>query len=300
MADNKNFRLITDSACDLSDETLNALRIDVVPFYIAFDNENYLKEGSEMTSELLYKKMEEMPDVFPKTSLPSVSDYMAVFEPCAAAGEDVICICLSSELSGSYNSARNAAQIVEESYPDAKITVLDSHFATIAQGLLVTEAARMRNAGLDYSKCVKKLRSLIMTGRIYFSIGTMDYLVHGGRVGRLKGAVASTLGLKPILKFGRGELAAKGVSRSTKKAMVKMAELTKSYFEQSGEDMSQYHIVVGYGSERKLCDTFKEMLVKKGISVHQTLPVCRIGAAISVHVGPQTVGLGFLKKYEYV
>lgn len=78
MADNKNFRLITDSACDLSDETLNALRIDVVPFYIAFDNENYLKEGSEMTSELLYKKMEEMPDVFPKTSLPSVSDYMAV------------------------------------------------------------------------------------------------------------------------------------------------------------------------------------------------------------------------------
>lgn len=294
------YRLITDSACDLPDETQRALCIDVVPFYVAFDNENYLKEGSQLKAEQLYKKMESAPGVFPKTSLPSVEDYMAVFMPSAKDGEAVICICLSSELSGSYNSARNAAELVREIYPDAKITVIDSHMATVAQGLLVTEAVRMRRAGLDYESCVKKLRALLPTGRIFFSIGTMDYLIHGGRVGRLKGAAASTLGLKPVLMFGRGELVSKGVSRSKKKAMAKMLELSKAYFEQTGENVSQYNVVFGYGSSREDCDAFKRLAEADGLFGRHTMPAHHIGAAISVHVGPQTVGIGFLKKFEYV
>lgn len=296
-AEIKSFCLVTDSACDLPDETQKALDIKVVPFYVAFEDGTYLKEGKQMSAAALYEKMAAAPDVFPKTSLPSVDDYVSVFSPPAALGEAVLCICLSSELSGSYNSARNAAELVKETYPKAQITVIDSHMATVSEGLLVTEAARMRKAGIGYEECVRALHKLLPTGRIFFSVGTMDYLIHGGRVGRLKGAAASTLGLKPILMFGRGELVSKGVARSKKKAAAKLLELAKAYFEQSGEDISAYNVVLGYGGSREDCDMLRHLAESDRFFGHQIMAVHRIGAAIGVHVGPQTVGIAFLKKY---
>lgn len=302
MADSvKKYGLIADSACDLPEETVKTLGIEIVPFYISFGNENYLKEGKELSVQSFYEKMKTAGGAYPKTSLPSVDDYMRVFEKFAGEKIPVICICLSSELSGSYNSAVNAAELVKETYPDAEINVIDSHLATILQGAMLIEAARMRRDGLSCGECVKKLRKMMLTGRIYFSIGTMDYLIHGGRVGRLKGAVASTLGLKPILMFGQGELVSKGVARNKKKAISKLIELAADYFEKSQEDAALYHIVTGYGEDRSGCDKLREQLAGAfcghGIKV---MPVYRIGATIGVHVGPQTLGLGFIKKYEYV
>lgn len=299
-AEFKSFCLVTDSACDLPDETQKALDIKVIPFYVAFDDGVYLKEGEGLNPEAFYEKMSASPGIFPKTSLPSVDDYASVFIQCAAAGEAVICICLSSELSGSYNSARNAAELVKETYPKAEITVIDSHMATVSEGLLVTEAARMRKYGIGYDRCVEAIRKLLPTGRIFFSVGTMDYLVHGGRVGRLKGAAASTLGLKPILMFGRGELVSKGVARGKKKAAAKLLELAKAYFMQSGEDIRAYNVVLGYGGSREDCDALKRLAAQDSFFGHQTIAVHRIGAAIGVHVGPETVGIAFLKKSSRV
>lgn len=297
----EKYGLMADSACDLPGETVKTLGIDIVPFYISFGGETYFKEGTELSVQDFYEKMKTSGSIYPKTSLPSVDDYMQAFEKFAKDKMPVICLCLSSELSGSYNSAVNAAGLVREVYPDAEITVIDSHLATILQGTLLIEAARMRKDGLSCGECVKKLRRLMITGRIYFSIGTMDYLIHGGRVGRLKGAVASTLGLKPILMFGQGELVSKGVSRSRKKAISKMVELTGEYFEKSGEDASQYHIVTGYGDDRNECDKLRGQLTEAFKSYGlRAVPVYRIGATIGVHVGPQTLGLGFIKKYEFV
>jgi DegV family protein with EDD domain len=123
------------------------------------------------------------PTVFPKTSMPSVQDYVDVFTPIVKAGEGVLCICITTKFSGSYNSAVNARNMLLEDYPDAKIEVIDSTLNTVEEGIFVREAARMKAAGLSLEESVQALERIKSTGRIIFTVGSLDYLIHGGRIG---------------------------------------------------------------------------------------------------------------------
>ena len=118
------YQIITDGSCDLTPELAQQHNFKIVPFYVSFDKENYFKEVEEVGIREFYQKMVDNPDVFPKTSLPSIDDYITVFTPYVKAGVPVICLCLTSKMSGSYNSACNAREIILDEYPDAKV---DSH-----------------------------------------------------------------------------------------------------------------------------------------------------------------------------
>lgn len=127
------FEIMCDSACDLPDELIEAKSIDIIPFYISFDQENYLRERVDITLDEFYEKLYHH---FPKTSLPSVQDYINKFTPYAKEGKSLICLTLTSKFSGSYGSAVNAREIILEEYPDADIHVVDSRLCTVLQGLL--------------------------------------------------------------------------------------------------------------------------------------------------------------------
>ena len=146
-----NYVLISDGSCDLTFEEAKELNVEVVPFYVSFDSSEQYKEGQDFNVRDFYQKMVDNPFVFPKTSLPSPKDYMDCFEKYLKDGKDIICMCITSKFSGSYNSARNAAEMLLEEFPDRKITVNDTMFNTVIQGLLVREAARMRDLGTEYS-----------------------------------------------------------------------------------------------------------------------------------------------------
>ena len=103
--------------------------------------------------------MVDFPKQYPKTSLPSVQNYVDAFTPHAREGIAVICICITTSLSGSYNSACNAKEIVCEEYPEAKITVINSLGATVLQGLYVIQAAKLKQSGASYDEAVEKLTS---------------------------------------------------------------------------------------------------------------------------------------------
>ena len=119
------FKIICDTSSDLTPDEIKELNIDTVSFYISFDGVNYEKEISEMTIDDFYKKLTDE-KLFGKTSMPTIQDYSEVFEKHLKNGDDIICICLSSKFSGSYSSAINAKKILEEEYPERKITVIDS------------------------------------------------------------------------------------------------------------------------------------------------------------------------------
>ena len=175
----KKVQIISDGSLDLSQELTKEKDIEVVPFYVSFDSETYQKEMVEVGVREFYQEMVDHPTVFPKTSMPSVHDYYEVFEKYAKEQLPVICICITRKFSGSLQSATTAKDMILEEYPDAQITVIDSTVNTVLQGLYVLEACRLRDMGLEYQQIVDALLPIRETGRIFFTIGSIDYLKHG-------------------------------------------------------------------------------------------------------------------------
>ncbi len=295
-----SFQIVSDGSCDLGEEITREKRICVVPFYVSFDQEHYQKEQKELAVHQFYQQMVDNPQVFPHTSLPSVQDYADAFEPYLQQGTDILCICLSASLSGSYNSARSAAELMEEKYPERNIRVIDSTVVTLLQGMLVLEAARMRDAGLSLEEAAAQVEQLKHSGRIFFTIGGMEYLVHGGRVGKLVGLAASTLHLRPLILWKEDELSSFGVGRSRNSSVKKVLEAVRSYLQKLGQPLSRYCVVVGYGYDREEGVRFRDRLVEilRELGTAMEVGVFQIGATIGVHTGPYPLGVGVLERFS--
>lgn len=294
------FQIICDGSIDLGVDISREKGIHMVPFYVSFDGENYEKEAEELEVHKFYQRMKDEPQVYPRTSLPSVQDYIDAFQGYLQKGLDILCICLSSALSGSYNSARAAAELMCEKYPQQRIRVVDSTLVTVLEGVLALEAVRMRDSGLPLDQTVEQLERLKKTGRIFFTIGTMDYLVHGGRVGKLIGLAASTLRLRPLIVWKDDEITSFGVSRSRTSSIAKVMEAAKGYLQKLGGSLSHYQIFVGYGYDREegisLRERFAGMLKELGEAAE--IPIYQVGTTIGVHTGPYPLGIGILEKFE--
>ena len=209
-----------------------------------FDDTAYQKE---IGIREFYQQMADNPKTFPKSSMPSVRDYIDAFEPYAKSGIPVICICITSKFSGSYNSAMTASGMLKDTYPEAKITVIDSTLNTVLEGMFVMEAVRMKHDGKSYEENIDRLLKLREYGRILFTVGGISYLVHSGRVGKLVGLAANTLNIRPLITLKEGEIFPSGLARSRKKSKDKVIEMICDNFKENGGSIDQYTIHVGYG-----------------------------------------------------
>ena len=175
------FQIVSDSSCDLGRERAERLGVTLVSFYVSFDGETYYREERDITNREFYQQMADRPGVFPRTSMPTVEDYLTVFRPMVERGEAVLCVCLNAPFSGSFQAARNARSLLLEDFPHAEICVLDSQLATVLQGVLVLEAVHLRDAGVSLAAAAAQLESNRKTGRIFFTTNDLEYLKHGGR-----------------------------------------------------------------------------------------------------------------------
>lgn len=294
------YQIITDGSCDLGQEIPQKTRLKVVPFYVTFDGENYKKEMEEISVRDFYQEMVDHPDQFPKSSLPSVQDYVEAFTPYAREGTDILCLCITTKFSGSYNSAKTAAELLAEDFPTVKIEVVDTMVNTVLQGILVLETVRMQQAGLSFQETLEGIERIKSTGRIIFTVGNYEYLIHGGRIGKVMGTAASTLGIKPLIMLREGEIFPTGISRSRKKAMKRLIEQTREHFAKIKESPDDYQIVVGYGYDYQEAEAFRDELLAslKTYSKYQNIDIFQIGATIGVHTGPYPIGLGLIRKYD--
>jgi len=295
------YHLISDSSCDLPTELMQEKNVTIVPFYASFDGENYQKEIVEIGVREFYQKMVDNPKVYPKTSMPAVQDYVDYFLPFVKEGTPIICICITTKFSGSMQSALSAKDILLEEYPAAEITVIDATVNTVLQGLYVLEAVRLRDAGVGYQETIERLEEIKSTGRIFFTVGDMEYLKHGGRIGKVAGVAGSVLGIKPIITLKQGEIFPSGIGRSRKKNKEKTIELLLAYLEEVQASMEDYSITVGYGYDYEEGVEFRaqiiERLREKGYAVkEEEFQVYQIGAAIAVHTGPYPLGIGIMEK----
>lgn len=293
-----DYCIITDGSCDLPKDLAAKENITVVPFYVSFDEKNYMKEGIDIEVRDFYQEMVDNKGVFPKSSLPSVQDYIEAFEPILKQGKGIVCICITSKFSGSVQSATNAKNILLETYPNAKIEVIDSMINTVLQGLFVLEAAKMCNGGVPMEACVKELLSMRESGRIFFTIGSIDYLKHGGRIGKLSGLAASVLGIKPLITLKNGEIYNSGISRSRKASQVKVIELLKQYIKEENIDLKKWQLCIGFGYDYDEAVAFQKQAIAAldGLITEKDCPIFQIGATIAVHTGPYPLGFGIIKK----
>lgn len=137
-------------------------------------------------------------------------------------------ICITTKFSGSYNSAVNARNMLLEDYPDAKIEVIDSTLNTVEEGIFVREAARMKAAGLSLEESVQALERIKSTGRIIFTVGSLDYLIHGGRIGKVLGGAVNMLGIKPMIVMQDGEIFSSGMARGERNPLTNCSCRLKS------------------------------------------------------------------------
>ena len=288
--------LISDGSCDLTLEEANKLGVEVVPFYVTFGDEKQFKEGLDYNVRDFYQRMVDNPNIFPKTSLPSPQDYMDAFEKHLKAGKDIICMCITSKFSGSFNSARNAAEILLEDYPDRKITVIDTMVNTVLQGLIVKEAARMRDLNTPYDSLVEMINQNKLTGRIFFTLNGLSYLQHGGRIGKLSSIIGDLLKISPIICLKDGEIYNDGKVMFRRRALVKVRDNVCKHLAECQATKDEYRLVVGYGYDIEEAREFKSMIEK-------ALPgydICfeQIGATIGVHTGPHPLGVGLVKIFK--
>lgn len=294
-----SYAIVTDSSADLPASFAQEHQISVVPFYVSMDGEHYLKEGTEISVPDFYKAMIEQENCFPKTSMPTIPDYLQVFRPLAEAGTPILCICLTQKFSGSYQSAVNASIALKESFPDVEIEVVDSQLVTALQGLFVAEAARLRDEGLTLQQAVPLLKEIRQTGQIFFTTKDLKYLEHGGRLGKVACIAGSVLNLKPILHFQNGELDTTHVCRGRKKSLQRIQDDFFAHLQAQSIHLEDYWFGTGIGAEVPEYEDFVAALearfAEAGIQPGGWVKV-HIGATIGVHTGPYPMGLGILKK----
>ena len=294
------FHIVSDSSCDLGCEELERLGVSMVSYYVAFEDEVYFREERDISTQRFYQMMAERPGVFPKTSMPTMEDYLEAFRPPAAKGLPILCICLNARFSGSFQSARNAAEELREEFPGAEVQVLDSTLATVLQGLFVREAAVLRDADLTLEEAVEALKPLPATGRIFFSTGDLEYLRHGGRIGRAAAATGALLKVKPLIGYKDAELISDGIAQGRKKSLAKVRELFFRYLKREGLNLDDYRLATGFGLDRAEHGAFAQSIYDGLLELGHHRPEVKvphqIGVTIGVHTGPTPIGVGLLRR----
>ncbi|MDD3570939.1 MAG: DegV family protein, partial [Lachnospiraceae bacterium] len=277
------FQIFSDGAADIPIKIAKENNIEVIPFYVSLDGEHYLKEMTELSLDVYYKEFVEK-HLFPKTSLPAVQDYIDAFTPALENGKDILCFNITTTLSGSHQSANTAGEILSEKFPNAKIYIMNSWLATGAQEFLVVEAARMQRDGLSIDEVKTNCEKLRHSARIIFMVGGLEHLQKGGRIGKVGAAAGGILKIKPLIELKDGEISLAGVTRSRKGGMKKLAEITRGYFEKTGEKIEDFLFTVGETNTPEEIESFQNELrsVMPNIVFEKNF---LIGATISAHTG---------------
>lgn len=292
----KQYQIISDSSCDIPPELLQSYKVGIVPYYASFDTMNYYKEYIELTPDIFYEKISDSA-VFPKTSLPPIQDYIDVFEPYLKQDMDVVCMCLSSKFSGSFQSAVNAKMILEETYPDHRIEIFDTRSATGGQGLMVYEATHMRDAGLTLDELLSTLTALRNTSKINFTVDSLEHLQKGGRVGKASALAGTILNIKPIIVVSDGELVPENKVRGHKKALRTIMDMTRNDI---GENKDDYRVVIIRAAKEReeAALALGAELREEGFDVMDG--AWMVGVTIGTHAGPTAIGICYMKKFTYL
>lgn len=276
-------RIITDSAADFEPWELKELDIHCIPLTVIFGEKEY-QENVNLSKEEFYRLLEENQGA-PKTAQPSPAALMEQFHQAKEAGDEAVYITLSSALSGTYQSAVMAKEMVgcPGSY------VVDSKNATGGQRLLVEQAVLLRDAGKTAAEIVAGVEAIRDRVVLYACIDTLEYLYHGGRISHTAYKIGTMAQVKPIIRVsqdGRVEVPSKALG------MRKGMDFLCKRLEEQKPDLA-YNLYVMYTADRSNGEILAQRLEQLGYDVPPE-QIVNVGAAIGSHVGPKACGLVYI------
>ena len=286
-----NFVISCCTTVDLTKEHLEARNIEYIFFHYFVDGVHYDDDlGQTMTHKVFYDAMRAGADT--KTSQINAAEYEEFFEKFLKEGRDVLHINVSSGVSGAYNSANIAKDILEEKYPDRKIYVVDSMNAASGYGMLVDKAADLRDAGMGIDEIEKWLVENRLRLHAWFFTDDLTYLVKGGRVSKAAGLVGGVLNICPLMHVNsEGKLAAKQKVRTKKKAIRTLVEQMENYVEHGYDYDGKCFLC--HADVLEDANTVAGMIEEKFPKLNGKVCINNVGTTVGSHTGPGVVAIFF-------
>ena len=284
-------KLLADSTCDLSDEVLEQYDIGIAPLIITIDNKSY-QDRIDIQPEEFYGMLEALPE-FPTTAMPSPATFLKLMEDAVAAGHDeILCICMSSGTSGSYQSAVIGKEYFEEAHPDSpvKVHVVDSRSMSHGSGWLLMKSAQMRDAGATFDELVAFNEAYKTKVKHFLSVDDLDHLIKSGRISNTSAIIGKLLMVKPIMSMKNGRGAIVGKERGTRKVL---KHYTEEFVKRANLELTNF-IIIGYTSDRKIAENLKAKLETE-TTFDGDIYLMQMGVSVGTHVGLGAISMYFIE-----
>ncbi|WP_105128811.1 DegV family protein [Streptococcus suis] len=283
------FKIVTDSTSDLPVSWLQENDVTVLGLTINLDGVTYETVGeNRLTSADLLEKMET--GGLPTTSQVNVGQFEEVFEAAAKEGQEVLYLAFSAALSGTYQSAVIARDMVLDAYPDAVITIVDTKAATIGEGYLVMKAVEARAAGKTLAETKAIVEDLVPRLRTYLLVDDLNHLVRGGRLSKSAALIGGLVNIKPLLALNaEGKLEAIAKIRGSKKGIKEMLNLTL-------DNLDHSTVMVAYTGDIEAAEAIKATLLEDSRVTDVLLT--ELGPIIATHTGTGVLAILSINKKE--
>ena len=274
-------KILTDSTADLPKEFVEKYDIAVLPLKVIFGKKEYV-DGIDLTPEEFYHMLETSEDL-PTTSQLIPEQFMPIFEQAKADGDDIICIHISSSMSGTMQSANVSKDHVDYD----GIHIIDSRTVTAQLGMMVIEACQMRDSGASVDEILSRLNELVKNTVLYGSIATLKYLKKGGRIKATSAVIGTALNVKPIITIADGMVESIGKARGQKKSFDEIKKLIDA----SGSTLNGKDIYIAHANDEVNLEKFKAFIREnyQPKNVYDFI----VGAVVGTHAGPGCVAVAF-------
>lgn len=277
-----NFKIVTDSTADLPSQLAKEMNIAVVPVYVRFGDKVY-RDRVDISEDEFYQRLGHDP-THPSTTQPSPQDFVDAYKNLAQEADGIISIHVSSKLSGTYNSALRAKELLEKECP---IEVIDSQLVTMGLGQLAIIAHKIAETGKNLPQVVKDIKQMIPSIHVLGLLDTLKYLALGGRIGKVQALLGSVLSIKPMLTIKDGELVPAGRVRNRSKGIDALFAFIKN-----AVDIQDVAVVYNTALDEA------QVLIERISSIFhkEKIRLARLGPALGVHTGPGILFLAFQGK----
>ncbi|WP_303974221.1 DegV family protein [Streptococcus merionis] len=277
-----SFKILTDSTADLPEQWLADNDVQALGLTVQVDGMHFETVGAErLTSPVLLEKMAAGSQ--PTTSQINVGQFEEVFRNHAQNEEALLYIVFSSVLSGTYQSAVMARDIIIEEFPEAVIEIVDTLAASAGEGYLVMEAAEVRAAGGSLSEAKARVENLAPRLKTHFLVDDLNHLMRGGRISKASAVIGGVINIKPIISIrSDGSLGTAAKARGKKKAIAEFVRLGLN-------DLAESTVIVAYADDQEAAKAIKNEILKDP-RVKQVL-LFPLGPIIAAHVGSGTLAL---------
>ena len=276
-------QIIVDSASDITQEQAKELGITVIPLTVTFGEESY-KDGVTLDHSGFYDKLIET-DVLPVTSQVTPYEYEEYFKKAVDAGDEVLCITLSSKLSGTCQSANIAAQEF-----DGKVIIVDSENVTVGEHILTEVAVKLRDEGKNAAEIAEVLNVEKKKIRLIALLDTLEYLKKGGRINSAVAVAGTLLSIKPVIAVSDGEVVFNGMARGSKNSNNKLIEYIKK---EGGINFTKPFYLAYTGHSRAMLDKYIEDSRDLYADYREELRASTVGCSIGTHIGPGAICVTF-------